>query len=229
MGRHGLGKRNENGDIFIELCVNYDLMIDGSFSRIKTYIKPHRWLQIIPLLTKSTLWPSVRNGRSLLDVRGYRRADVASDHYIVVAQIKIKLAANNTPSERITRKKFNNEKLTHGEIRKKFEEELKESPEQEKMQELDPTEHWTKIKEIMSSKCENVLGLRQRTDARDWIMEESWNEIDRRKITKQKINNADDKLRPILLAVYSEINKRVKRYARCDKQHGQTNLLTKPN
>ena len=70
----------------------------------------------------------------------------------------------------------------------------------------------------MSSKCENVLGLRQRTDARDWIMEETWNEIDRRKITKQKINNADDKLRPILLAVYSEINKHVKRYARREER-----------
>jgi len=39
------------------------------------------------------------------------------------------------------------------------------------MQELDPTEHWTKIKEIMSSKDENVLGLRQRTNAREWITE----------------------------------------------------------
>ena len=30
MGRHDLGKRNENGDIFIELCTNYDLIIGGS-------------------------------------------------------------------------------------------------------------------------------------------------------------------------------------------------------
>jgi len=94
--------------------------------------------------------------------------DVASDHYLVVAQIKLKLAANKTPSQRVTRKKFNIEKLNHGEIRKKFEEELKASLEQEKMQELYPTEQWTKIKETMSSKGENVLGLRQRTNARDW-------------------------------------------------------------
>jgi len=30
MGGHGLGKRNENGDLFTELCANYDLIIDGS-------------------------------------------------------------------------------------------------------------------------------------------------------------------------------------------------------
>jgi len=167
MGRHGLGRRNEKGDIFIKLCANYNLIIGGSlFSH--TDIKPHGWLQIIALLTKSTICLSVRNGGSLLDVRGYRRVDVASDHYLVVAQIKLKLAANKTPSQRVTRKKFNTEKLNHGEIRKKFEEELKASLEQEKMQELYPTEQWTKIKETMSSKGENVLGLRQRTNARDW-------------------------------------------------------------
>jgi len=135
-----------------------------------------------------------------------------------VAQIKLKLAANKISSQRVTWKKFNIEKLNYGEIRKKFEEELKESLEQEKMQELDPAEHWTKIQDKMSSKGENVLGLRQRTNARDWISGETWSEINRRKITKQKINNADDKLRPILLAEYSEINKRVKRYARRDKR-----------
>ena len=79
------------------------------------------------------------------------------------------------------------------EEKKKFEEELKESLEQENMDELDLTEHWTKIKEIMLTKGENVLGLRQRNYTRDWIIEETWEEINRRKITKQKINNADEK------------------------------------
>jgi len=86
------------------------------------------------------------------------------------------------------------------------------------MQELDPIEQWTKIKEIMSSKCENVLVLRQRMNVRGWITEETWKEINRHKTTKQKINNSDDKIRPILLMEYSETNKRVKRYARRDKR-----------
>jgi len=71
-------------------------------------------------------------------------------------------------------------------LEKKFEEELKKSIEQEKMQELDPTEHSTKIKEKMSSKGENVLGLRQRTNARDWITEETWKEINRRVTLRAK-------------------------------------------
>jgi len=90
-----------------------------------------------------------------------------------VSQLKLKLAANKPSSQRVIRKKFNIEKLNHGEIRKKFEEELKESLEQENMKELDPNEHWTKIKEIMFTKGENVLGLRQRKYTRDWITEET--------------------------------------------------------
>jgi hypothetical protein len=86
------------------------------------------------------------------------------------------------------------------------------------MKELDPTEHWTKIKEIMLTKGEKVLRLRQRQYAKDWIAEETWKEINRCKITKQKINNANDEIKPTLLAEYSEINKRVTKYARRDKR-----------
>ena len=49
----------------------------------------------------------------------------------------------------------------------------------------------------MSSKGENVLGLRQRMNARDWITGETWKEINRHKTTKQKINNADDKAQSV--------------------------------
>jgi len=97
MDRHGLGKRNENGDIFIELCTNYDLIIGGSLFPHKdihkaTWVAPNqRTFNQIDHMAISKKWI-----RSLLDVHGYRGADVVSDHYLVVAQIKLKLAANKT-------------------------------------------------------------------------------------------------------------------------------------
>jgi hypothetical protein len=39
----------------------------------------------------------------------------------------------------------------------------------------------------MLTKGENILGIRQRKEAKDWITEETWEEINRCKITKQKI------------------------------------------
>ena len=81
LGRYSLGKRNENGDIFIELCANYDLIIGGSLFPHKDIHKPpwvapnYRTINQIDHMAISKKWR-----RSPLDVRGYRGADVASDH-----------------------------------------------------------------------------------------------------------------------------------------------------
>jgi hypothetical protein len=63
--------------------------------------------------------------RSLLDVRSYREADVASDHHLAVAQLILRLAANKLSGQRVMRKKFNVDKFNRGETRQKFQEELK--------------------------------------------------------------------------------------------------------
>jgi hypothetical protein len=143
MGRHGLGTRNENGDMFIDLCVNYNLIIGGSLFPHKdihkaTWVAPHqRTFNQIDHIAISKKWM-----RSLLDVRSYRGADVASDHHLVVAQLRLKLAANKLSGQQVPRKKFNIEKFNHGEIEKKFEEELTKSLDQDSMNELNSSEHW---------------------------------------------------------------------------------------
>ena len=70
----------------------------------------------------------------------------------------------------------------------------------------------------MLEKGENILGLNLRNHAKERITEETGNEINRCKIIKQKINNTNDENRPTLLVEYSEIHKRVKRYARHNKR-----------
>jgi hypothetical protein len=134
-----------------------------------------------------------------------------------VSQLRLKLAANKLSGQRVTRKKFNIEKFNHGRIRKKFEEELKNGLHPERMNELKSSEHWTVLKEATLAKSESTFGLSQRKHSKDWITEETWKEINVRKATKQKINIANN-TRPNLLAEYSEINKRVKRYAKRDKK-----------
>jgi hypothetical protein len=135
----------------------------------------------------------------------------------VVAQLRLKLAMNKAYSQRITRKKFNIEKLKHEETRKEFKKELKKSLDHECMADLNPSEHWTVIKETMFAKSENILGTSKKRQSVEWISEETWNEVKARKDVKQN-NNADDTTRTILVAEYSELNKRVKRSARRDKR-----------
>jgi exonuclease III len=73
MGRHGMGARNENGEMFIDLCMNYNLVIDGSLFPHKnihkaTWVAPnqHTFNQIDHVVI-SKKWRG-----SLLDVRSYR-------------------------------------------------------------------------------------------------------------------------------------------------------------
>jgi hypothetical protein len=217
MSRHHLGTRNENGEMFIDLCVNYNLVIGRNLFPHKviqtaTWVAPNqRTFNQTDHVVISKKWR-----RSVLDVRSYMGADVSSDHHLVIVQLSLIFAASKLSGQRVTPKKFNIEKFNHGETRKKYEEELKKSLDQERMNELNPSEHWTVLKEVMLAKSESKLGLSQRKHPKDWITKETWNEINVRKATKQKIKSADT--RPTLLAEYSEINKRFKRYARRDKR-----------
>ena len=47
MGRHGIGNMNENGELFSELCANYDLIIGGIVLSIKHVIKCHGFHQTV--------------------------------------------------------------------------------------------------------------------------------------------------------------------------------------
>jgi hypothetical protein len=100
--------------------VNYELVIGSSLFPHKDIHKAtwvalnHRTFNQIDNVAISKKWR-----RSPLDVRSYRGAAVATDHHLVVVQLRLKLAANKISSQRVTRKKFNIEKFHHGEIRKK--------------------------------------------------------------------------------------------------------------
>jgi hypothetical protein len=154
--------------------MDYNLVIGGSMFPHKniheaTWVAPNqRTFNQIDHVAISKKWRS-----SLLDVRSYRGADVASDHHLVVAQLRLKLAINKIHSPRLTRKNFNIEKLNHEETRKEFEEELKKSLEHERMADLNPSEHWTAIKETMLAKSENILGTSQKRQSAELISEET--------------------------------------------------------
>ncbi|VDO52942.1 unnamed protein product [Schistosoma margrebowiei] len=107
MGRHGLGERNENGERFANLCAFSKLVIGGT-------IFPHKRIH-------KTTWTSPDHTtqnqidhicinktfrRTIEDVRTKRGADIASDHHLLVAKMKLKLKKHWTTG-RTTSQKFN--------------------------------------------------------------------------------------------------------------------------
>ncbi|VDP29014.1 unnamed protein product [Schistosoma margrebowiei] len=105
MRRHLLGERNESGERFANLCAFNKLVIGGT-------ILPHK-------RKHKTTWTSPDHStqnqidhicinktfrRTMEDVRTKRGADIASDHHLVVAKMKLKLKKHWTTGRTISQK-----------------------------------------------------------------------------------------------------------------------------
>lgn len=100
MGQQGLGMMNDNGERFTNLCAASNLVIGGS---IFTHQRIHKVTRVSPDLSAENQIDHVcltrKFRRSLQDVCARRGADVASDHHLVMARLKLKLkktTQNNT-------------------------------------------------------------------------------------------------------------------------------------
>ena len=121
MGTHALGEMNENGEIFADLCALNNLVIGGS-------IFPHKRIHKSTWVSPDSVTEnqidhvciSRKFRRSLLDVRVRRGADVASDHHLVVARLKLKLKKNQMLDRPVRRAKYNISLLKDPNTREKF-------------------------------------------------------------------------------------------------------------
>ncbi|XP_058456943.1 uncharacterized protein LOC131434297 [Malaya genurostris] len=90
MGRHGLGEMSEHGELFAEFCGNNDMVIRGS-------LFPHRPVHKVTWVSRDGFTEnqidhiciSRKWKRSLLDVRNKRSADIASDHHLIIGEIRL--------------------------------------------------------------------------------------------------------------------------------------------
>jgi len=123
MGKEGLGDVNENGEELVDFCALNGLSIGGTLFPHKrvhkaTWICPDRMTENqIDHILISQRWRT-----SLQDVRVKRGATIGSDHHLVVASLKIKLAARKPFVN--TRWKFDVMKLRDPDTKQAFQIEL---------------------------------------------------------------------------------------------------------
>ena len=92
MGQNGQGQMDDNGERFADLCALSDLVIGGSVFQHK---RIHKATWVSPDLSYHVCTGRTFR-RSLHDVCVERGADVASDHHLLIAKLKLELKRNWT-------------------------------------------------------------------------------------------------------------------------------------
>ncbi|VDP03466.1 unnamed protein product, partial [Schistosoma margrebowiei] len=192
MGRQGLGERNESGERFANLCAFNKLVIGGtifSHKRIHktTWTSPDHTTQnqIDHICINKTF------RRTIEDVRTKRGADIASDHHLLVAKMKLKLKKHRIMGRTISQK-FNTAFLQDTNNLNKFKIDL--SNKLQAFHDLLNGErtavesNWKVIKEVITSTCHEVLGHKKHHH-KEWITVDTLDKIQERMNKNAAINN----------------------------------------
>lgn len=218
MGQHGLGVMNENGELLVDFCASNELVIGGTLFPHKechkvTWVSPDlRTESQIDHLAISRSWR-----RSLLDVRNRRGADISSDHHLVTARIRIKIAAAKKRFEQ-QRKRFDVGKLQNERNKEQFKINLSNRCAALQVDEDDVEEHWERIKNTLTDTAEEVLGFRN-TRRKEWMSTNTWECIEQRRELKLKLNNWRTRNQKVeLQAAYHAKDREVKKNAKADRK-----------
>ena len=219
MGRQGLGRMNENGEMLADFCAFNNTIIGDSMF-------PHRRIHKAtcmgitgPQDRKSNRPYLHRFRRSTQDVRVQRGADAASDHHLVLARMKMKLKKREV--KRSTRTHYNVDFLQDRVTTESFRLTVRNKYEalQDILDEgnMDIDTQWQQIKEMWTSTCSEVLG-KKKYQQKDWISAETVNKVQVRKEKKGAVNNSRTRAaKAAAQEEYTEANKAVKNSVKTDK------------
>jgi len=174
IGNQALGKRKDNGDRLISFCSSIAPTVsklEAVCSIIKIYTRELNWrspdgktVNQIDHICISRRWIS-----SLQDVRVYRGADMASDHYMVVGQLKIKLKTTSRRKTFSTHVSYNVAHLSDEEVQAKYELELYNRFQLLQQDSDDIEEVWLTFKDTVNSTAESILGKRRGKRREIWL------------------------------------------------------------
>ncbi|VDP41498.1 unnamed protein product [Schistosoma margrebowiei] len=230
MERHGLSERNENGERFANLCAFNKPVVGGTIFPHKrihkiTWTSPdHTTQNQIDHICINKMFR-----RTMEDVRTKRGADIASDHHLLVAKMKLKLKKHWTMGRTISQM-FNTAFLQDTDKLNKFKIVL--SNNFQAFHDLFNGEgttmksNWKRIKEAITSTCHRVLGHKKHHH-KEWITVDTLDKIQERRNKKEAINTSRTRAEKAKAqAEYTVVNKQVKRSIRTDKRKYVEDLAT---
>ena len=228
MGCNGLGQMNENGERLANFCAFNSLVIGGS---IFPHKRIHKATWVSPDGTTENqidhFCMSRKFRRSLEDVAVCRGADVGSDHHMVLAKIKLRLKKQGTRPTSV-RKRFQ-VNLLEGSTKDEFQLHLRNKFQSlgNLGEEADVEVHWSSVKEVITTACQDVLGIKK-TEHKEWISKCSLDLINKRRELKEKINESRTRTSKVeRQAQYRAAAREVKKSIKKDKEEFTKRLAEK--
>jgi len=100
---------------------------------------------------------------SVLDVRGFRGADCDTDHHLMIAKVRERLAVGKQAAQRFDRQSFNLRKLNEPEVREQYQIEITNrfATLENVNDDKDVNRTWENIKENIQLSAKESLGLHE--------------------------------------------------------------------
>jgi len=111
---------------------------------------------------------------SILDVRSFRGADCDTDHYLVIAKVRERLAVGKRAAQRFERQRFNLRNLNESEVREHYQIEITNrfAALENVNNEENVNRTWKHIKENIQTSAKESLGLHELNQNKPWFDEE---------------------------------------------------------
>ena len=216
LGPHAVpGPTNDNGQRLLDtcMCAANNLVIGGSLF-LHRLIHKYTWTSSAGTRPRAQLDHVLINTwwrRSLLDCSTYWGADIGSDHDLVVAKLRFKLANANRPK---TTRRLDMEKLRDESYLKEYREDVNRRFTGIDMAQCSVEEGWRSWWDTVKGTAEYTIGPRKKRH-RPWISKTTKS----LELERQKAKVAKDQLASrSQLEKYRTLERQVKDSARKDKQ-----------
>lgn len=228
MGVHGMGEMNENGLRFASFCMANELVIGSTMFEHRD-IHKYTWTSPCGRYRNQIDHTAINKKRktSLLDVKSRRGADIGSDHQLVVSTLRLKLkrkkADCNLPArydiEKLRQQSIEKEEFIL-ECRNRFTVLQTMDDMENEEAENNVNTYWKDIKDTLRESAKNTLGQGGRERRKQWLSDETWELIQKRKTAKLRFESSEsgNPNLNMIRAEYLSLNSEVRRCSKRDKR-----------